>query len=110
MMAGMLDDQVLADQLLDKAVQNCADLKFQGDRKQVLQALQLGRCDICATVSECLVRQVGDYLGKVDRTVKAVYQYGPEYSFLLSKPENPTISSSQVAINLVAWVERKSVA
>jgi hypothetical protein len=110
MMAGTLDDQVLADQLLDKAVQSCADLKFQGDRKQVLQALQLGRCDICATVSECLVRQVGDYLGKVDRTVKAVYQYGPEYSFLRSKPENPTISSSQVGINLVAWVERKSAA
>ncbi|HMD87737.1 MAG TPA: PEP/pyruvate-binding domain-containing protein [Anaerolineaceae bacterium] len=109
-MPGTLDDQVLADQLLDKAIQNCADLKFQGDPKLVLQALKVGRCDICATVSECLVRQVGDYLGKVDKTVKAVYQYGPEYSFLRSKPENPTLSSSQVGINLVAWVGRKSAA
>ncbi len=109
-MPTMQVDQALADRMLDKAIQMCADLKFHGDPKQTVQALQLGRCDICAKVSECLVCQVGEYLGKIDQTVKAVYQYKPEYTSLQPRSENLTVGGQPAGINLVAWVERKSAA
>jgi len=109
-MPTMQVDEALADQMLDKAIQTCADLRFHGDLVQTHQAMHLGRCDICATVSECLVRQVGEYLGKMDRTVKSVYQYEPQFPSLRPNWEDPRVSSRPAGINMVAWVERKSAA
>ncbi|HVN56007.1 MAG TPA: PEP/pyruvate-binding domain-containing protein [Anaerolineaceae bacterium] len=106
-MPTMQVDQALADQLVDRAIQMCADLKFHGDKSQALQALQLGRCDVCGTVSQCLVRLVSEYLGQIDRTVKAVFQYEPEFISLRQGGDFP---AHPAGINLVAWVERKSAA
>ncbi len=103
-------DQSLADQIVDKAIQMCADLKFRGDKAQTLQALQAGRCDVCGTVSQCLVRQVSEVLGQLDHTVKAVYQYEPELTSLRKGADYPATPSHQAGINLVAWVERRSAA
>jgi len=103
-------DQALADQMVDQAIQMCADLKFRGDAKLTLQALHLGRCDICSTVSECLVHHVGEYLGRMDRTVKAVFQYEPEFRSLKPREVELPVDSRPAGINLVAWVERKSAA
>jgi hypothetical protein len=104
-------DQALAETMVNEAIQACAYKKFGGDIYQTTQALRLGRCDICSTLSDCLVRQIGDYLGHVDKTVKAVYKYEPEYATL--NPYTPAVTKipgHRGGINLVAWVERKSAA
>ena len=103
-------DQALADQMVDRALQVCADVKFHGDKEKTVQALQLGRCDICRLVSDSVVRQVGEYLGQVDRTVKAVYQYEPEFAALQLKSDELPGQANPAGINLVAWVERKNAA
>ncbi|HEX9013938.1 MAG TPA: PEP/pyruvate-binding domain-containing protein, partial [Anaerolineaceae bacterium] len=103
-------DQALADQLVDQAIQSCAAQKFHGDLQQARQALRLGRCDTCAAVSDCLVRQVGEYLGQVDRTVKAVFQCEPEFAGMRLKSNTPGEDGQPSGIHLAAWVERKSAA
>jgi hypothetical protein len=103
-------DQALADQMVDKAVVYCAGKMFGGDKQLTLQSLQQGRCDVCGLVCDDLVKQVGEYLGQMDRTVKAVYEFEPEYASLRSRTGiRPAIGPNQ-GINLVAWVERKSAA
>jgi hypothetical protein len=78
-------EQALADQMVDKAVGYCADRMFGGDKQRALQSLQQGRCDICGLLSSELVKQVGQYLGQMDRTVKAVYEFEPELASLRPK-------------------------
>ncbi len=109
-MATLSVDQSIVDGMVDQAVQMAAALKFQGDQAQTLRALRMGRCDICETVSDCLVRQVGEYLGELDRTVKAVYQYRPESLPLHPHGEFPRPPSQRSGINLLTWVERKNPA
>jgi hypothetical protein len=100
-------DQALADQMIEKAVASCADKKFRGETESALQALRQGRCDICGYVAGSLVQQIGQYLGQMDRTVKAVYAYEPERGSL--RPEIGR-QAARRGINLIAWVERKSAA
>jgi hypothetical protein len=109
-MAALQVDQALADQMMDRAIQACADLKFNGDCQVALQAMQLGRCDICRLVSDSLVLQMGDALGQVDRTVKAVFQLEPEFAALQPKAGGAANPTSPSGIHLAAWVERKSAA
>ena len=68
-------DQALADQMVETAVAHCADRAFGGDRQQALLSLHQGRCDICKQLSTELVKQVGEYLGRMDRTVKVENSY-----------------------------------
>ena len=77
---------------------------------RTLRSLQQGRCDACGILSADLVKQVGEYLGQMDRTVKAVYEFEPEVASLRPKTGiRPDIGHKQ-GINLVTWVERKSAA
>jgi len=112
-------DQALAGEMVREAVAFCAEKAFAGDSQQARQALQQGRCDVCGYVSSSLVRQVGEYLGQMDKTVKAVYQFEPEPTSARPQvvPSNQDwgtkgIKSSGIrtGINLVAWVDRKSAA
>lgn len=102
-------EPTLADQMVENAIQFCGLRKFQGDAQQALVALRQGRCDACALFTESLVQQVGEYLGRVDRTVKAVYKYAPDYPTggSLNQHASPAWKGS---INLIVWVERKSAA
>ena len=102
-------DQTLADTMVAEAVANCAQQKFNGDTERALRALNQGHCDICRLLSDSLVEQIGAYLGKMDKNVKAVYRYEPELSFH-SSGESGLVSTTGVGINLVALVERKSAA
>jgi hypothetical protein len=103
-------DQALADQMIDQAVDFCANKMFSGDKKLAQQSLQQGRCDVCGLLSDQLVKQIGEYLGQMDRTVKAVYEFEPELASLRSKVGiRPGVGHKQ-GINLVTWVDRKSAA
>ena len=79
-MATVQFDQALADQMVERAIAFCADKKFNGDTQQAQLALRQGRCDVCGYLSNSLVRQVGEYLGQVDKTVKAVFEFEAEKS------------------------------
>jgi len=109
-MSTVLMDQVLADRIMRKAIAYCAEKKFSGDLLLAEQALRQGRCDICSDLSDSMVKQVGDYLGQVDRTVRAVYRYEPEFDTLRPQAGQPDAIIPKGGINLVAWVDRKSAA
>jgi Pyruvate phosphate dikinase, AMP/ATP-binding domain len=108
-MATMQMDPALANDMIGKAIAYCGEREFAGDAQKAEHALRQGRCDMCAIVSRCLVQEVGEYLGRTDRMVKAVYRVEPEDA--LPPPKTAAKNTSRRAgINLVAWVDRKSAA
>ncbi len=108
-MSSMQLDQALADRMVEKAAASTAADLFAGNSQDVLQAIRQGRCDVCCHCSDRLVQLVGEYLGQMDKTVKAIYRYEPEYS--LDPPQSGSADRTHKAgINLIAWVARKSAA
>ena len=103
-------DQATADEMVGRAVTYCADKKFSGDTEQTLTALRRGRCDICTMLSECLVQQVSEYLGRMDRMVKAVYRLEQENFVLKEEGGFKSTTGSRAGINLVSLVHRKTPA
>ena len=71
-------DQAVADKMVEKAIAFCAQKNFAGESHSTRHALSQGRCDICGDVIDSLGGQIGEYLGQMDKTIKAVYRYGPE--------------------------------
>ena len=103
-------NQDLADTMVNKAILFCADKRFTGDRAQTIEALRKGRCDVCDFLSYSLVRQIADYLGQMDRMVKAVYMFGPESAPQSLVPGKGRTRRRANGINLIAWVDRKTPA
>src|SRR4030066_1845370 len=106
-MLGTHVNQSLTEKMIDEAIIECAEKIFAGDSLRMRQSLLQSHCENGQCVAECLARQIGEYLGRVDRTVKAVYNYQP----VEETGKEPTgTSEPYVGINLVVWVERKSAA
>ena len=103
-------DQSVADDMVNMAVRTTAQAQFYGDIERTIQEVQAGNCEVCGAVSDCLARQVGDYLGQMDRTVKAVFRYEPDYATPRQVETNGAPQLRRGGINLVAWVERKNAA
>jgi hypothetical protein len=103
-------DSSLTDRMVEKAVVFCAEKKFNGDTPAVRLALRQGRCDVCRYLCSSLVSQVSEYLGQMDRTVKAVYEFKTEASALRSHAGVPGVGNRQAGLNLIAWVDRKNPA
>ena len=101
-------DQALTDDMVERAIEICADEHFAGDIRQLKQALLQGQSEHCRCVRDHLAMQISEYLGQVDKTVKAVYQYEPTDASQIVQGENSAQSTEPIGINLVAWVERKS--
>jgi hypothetical protein len=93
--------------MFEQAIVECADKLYAGDTLRMRQSLLQSHCENCHCVAECLARFIGEYLGKVDRTVKAVYNYQPLDEI---RRDTGGIIEPLVGINLVVWVERKSAA
>lgn len=103
-------DQALADQMLEKAVAACAQKYFNGNIEWSYQALRQGRADICSELSRNLSRQIAAYLGNIDKTVKAIFEYTPDEAGARLPEIEKAAYAWRCSINLVAWVERKSAA
>jgi hypothetical protein len=103
-------DQAMTDKMVDNAIAYCTENNFSGNTQKTLQALRQGRCDICGYVCESLGRQIGEYLGMMDKTVKAVYKYNPEYAAMRQRSSDKAINHGNGGVNLIAWVDRKSAA
>jgi hypothetical protein len=109
-MVNSLINQDLADTMVNRAIAFCADKRFTGDKEQTIDALRKGRCDVCDFLSYSLVRQISEYLGQIDRTVKAVYMFGPETAPQSLRPGKDRSHRRANGINLIAWVDRKTPA
>lgn len=101
--------RALADHMVKEALTYCAETFFEGDIQRARQALSQGRRDICVGFSSSLGRQIAEYLGQMDKTVKAVYEYKIDPSTIRVQDEDFSPSRT-IGINLVAWVERKNAA
>jgi hypothetical protein len=107
---GIQVDQSLVDTMVDEAIDQCAAIHFFGDDRRARQALLQGQCPYCKCVSDHLLKQIGAFLGQVDKTIKVVYALDPS--------NHPHATSSSViedigeksGLNLIIWVERKSAA
>jgi hypothetical protein len=105
-----LMNQALADEMVEKAVLFCADKKFTGDKEVAYEALHNGRCDACDFLSFSLVRQIAEYLGRVDKTVRAVYMFRPDNAPISLSAGRTRPRKRASGMNLVAWVDRKTPA
>jgi hypothetical protein len=103
-------DQSFTDDLVDRAISACAQEYFAGDIRQMNQALLQGQYLYCKCVIDHLAVQIGEYLGQVDKTVKAVFQYEPTDASQIVQGESSASQEKPSGINLVVWVERKSAA
>jgi hypothetical protein len=109
-MSANLMNQALADEMVEKAVLFCADKKFTGDKEVAYEALHSGRCDACDFLSFSLVRQIAEYLGRVDKTVRAVYMFRPDNAPISLSAGRTRPRKRASGMNLVAWVDRKTPA
>jgi hypothetical protein len=109
-MAAPQMDQALANDMFEKAIAYCGESKFGGDTQEAMLALRQGRCDVCGILSSCLVQEVGEYLGRTDKMVKAVYQVEPETSLARKPTDSRPATGRRAGINLVAWVDHRSAA
>lgn len=99
----------LADQMVKDAVKFCATQFLDGDIQSTLKALRDGRQDICIQFSNNLGAQIAEYLGKMDKTVKAIYEYSIDPQSIRVHENHSTVTMP-FGINLVSWVGRKSAA
>jgi len=92
--------------MVERAVVTCAEENFSGSVRQMRQAIFLGDCAQCQCVSNQLVRQIGEYLGQMDGTIRAVYQYEPSQQELNgNEPEY-----IKGGMHFIVWAARKSAA
>src|SRR3970040_1005351 len=70
-------DLAQTDKMVEHAISECALAHFADDTRRVRHALLQGDCHHCRCISDSLIEQIGEYLGQVDNTIKAVYQLGP---------------------------------
>lgn len=103
-------DQAMADKMVDNAIAYCTEKNFPGNTQKTLHALRRGRCDICCYICESLSRQIGEYLGMMDKTVKAVYKYNPESAGMRQRASDKAFNHGNGGVNVIAWVDRKSAA
>jgi hypothetical protein len=109
-MPGVQKDQGFTDEMVQRAMAECAEKHFTGDVRRVIQVLLSGNCEHCQCISDSLVVQISQYLGQVDKKVKAVYVYEPVSSTQPLELSGDGLRKIRVGINLVAWVEQKSAA
>jgi hypothetical protein len=107
---GVQIDQALTEKMVEKAIAACASIHYAGDKLRMRHAILQGHCEHCKCLTDDLVEQIGDYLGQVDKTVKAIYQYGPIYPIQDGRDEDIRSLKRDTGINLIMWVERKSAA
>lgn len=90
--------------MIEDALVFCAAKTSTGTKEKALDRVLQGDCSACGYVRYGLAKDIAQYLGSIDDTVKAVYFYEPEYA-----TNDDTVGLS-FGINLLAWVERKSAA
>jgi hypothetical protein len=108
MSARMFDD-TLVTSMMEEAIAFCAEKTGAKTREEVVDAISNGDCAACDYLKYSLAKKVGECLGSMDETVKAIYIYEPEYGVGAENYVENSLGLKS-GINLVAWVERKTAA
>ena len=108
MSARMFDD-TLVTSMMEEAIAFCAEKTGARTREEVVTAISNGDCAACDYLKYSLAKKVGECLGSMDETLRAVYIYEPEYGTGVYNLPNHNLGLKS-GINLVAWVERKTAA
>ena len=95
-------DPSFANKMVDSAIAECAAEKFAGDVHKVRKAILHGECEYCRCIAGHLVKPIGEYLVRVDKTIKSVYQLEPGNKTLPGEKSND--------VHFLVWVEHKSAA
>lgn len=103
-MSAITFDSAIVAQMMDEALKFCAKMSGFNGKEHAVEALHNGNCCVCEYMRYALGKQVGQYLGSVDDTVRAVYSYEPEFGQGIEE------GRSSPGVNLVAHVSRKSAA
>ena len=73
---------------------------------EVMAKLRKGSCQECETLRYNLARQVAEYLAELDKDLRGLYLYDPDYA--CGDYEHPCRGSSPAAgVNLIAWTRTK---
>jgi hypothetical protein len=108
-MSAMMFDNALVTSMVEEAIAFCAEKTGARTREEVVDAISNGDCAACDYMKYSLAKKVGECLGSMDETVKAIYIYEPEYGSGMDNHIDHNLGLKS-AINLVAWVERKTAA
>jgi hypothetical protein len=103
-MSALTFDSAIVAQIMDEALKFCAQRTGFNGKEHAFEALHKGDCCVCEYLRYALGKGVGEYLGSVDDTIRAVYCYEPEYGV---GSEGGAVSTG---MSLVAHVSRKSAA
>jgi hypothetical protein len=105
----MMFDNALVTSMMEEAIAFCAEKTGARTREEVVDAISNGDCTMCDYLKYSLAKKVGECLGSMDETIKAVYIYEPEYGVGADNHLDHGLGLRS-GINLVAWVERKTAA
>ena len=108
-MSTMMFDNALVTSMMEEAIAFCAEKTGARTREEVITAILKGDCSTCDYLKYSLAKKVGECLGLMDETIKAVYIYEPEYGVGADNHLDHGLGLRS-GINLVAWVERKTAA
>ena len=97
-------DKSIVANMIEDALAFCAAKMGTETKEKALEAVLQGDCSVCGYVRYGLAQSLAQYLGSIDDTIKAVYNYEPEYA------TNDEMAGLSFGIHLLAWVERKSAA
>jgi len=103
-------DRNFSDSMLAMSISDCAEKFFMGNEQWALQALRQGRTDVCREFAESLGKQISEYLGRMDKNVRAVFRYQADEEQPHAHDFRKSSEWWKSSINLVAWVSRKSAA
>lgn len=95
--------------MVEEAIEFCADRAGFKGKEQAMKALRGGDCRVCDHVRDALAQRIAEYLGSVDDTIKTIYTYEPEHATSLDEaiPGRPNLTPG---FNLTVKVSRKSAA
>ena len=103
-----IDASAIGD-MIDSALGYCAELSGLDSRQHAFEAIHGGDCCACSYLRYGLCKELGEYLGGIDASVKAVYAYEPEHCTGvadIADAERERLGG----INLVVSVDRRSAA
>jgi hypothetical protein len=93
--------------MIESALGFCARLSRVDSREEALEAIRDGDCCACGYLRYGLSKELGEYLGGIDVSVRAVYAYDPEHCTGVTDLAG---AEGERGINLVVCVDRRSAA
>jgi hypothetical protein len=102
-------ENAIVTNMVEEALEFCAEKAGLKDKDQARHALRTGDCCACEYLRYALTQKMAEYLGSVDDTIKAVYTFEPDQAIGGDQaiPARPNLSPG---FNLIARVSRKSAA